>query len=253
MNSSDFEGQDYFQCFLDSKHNDVVFESIEQLRTTDSHWHHIQTEHGRVTEYLKGFAKVTGFVCSVEIARESKKIHYQIVLVHVYGKRQNATKLIDDYATKIGLSGKHKQYGCLKGKMDKSLEDSIRYVLKDQGEDFTYTGFAKDYLDALKGQWLTKEQFKLQCKTQCKTRDGTDRKNYCQQLVDRFEKAYTLSVPLEDVEKWKQIIMTFLIDSIGKDKARLPNHMILEVARYMFVRYELLPKEEYITRLLTQV
>lgn len=243
MTSLTFAEFDYFQFFLECwqykdpknmglEHDKLRLEQAVELR-----------------DRMLSNSHIKAVVISVELSSKDngakgKRYHLQGVVSHDYAQRKNASEYIAKFAQSKGLNGKTADFGCMKGKMDKPLEDSIKYCLKDQGELFVFIGYSPEYLYPLRGLWIPKEHFLVE--KGVKKRDGTDKPMpYCNIVArDAIEALQNL-----DESATKYAVAEFVARRIMKDKARLPNHMVIEVSRAVCFKLGLIDEIPYFQRL----
>lgn len=243
MKSDDYAGKDYFQYYVDC----WQYGAADRVGSYDHSFRMEQLKE--LGDKLSGNSRVLGFVQSLELSKEDsgakgRRWHIQGVVVHEYKSRQCCVEFIHKFAISKKLDGAAKDFGCLKGRMEKPLEDSIKYVLKDQGDSYVYHGFCGDYVSGLRGQWIPKGQFKGTLTT--KQEDGGKKKTepYCMSLGRDAVEYFTHNEPS------RYSVLEYVLKRVIADKARLPYHMVVETSRAICVKLGLMDKHEIIEKLL---
>lgn len=205
-----------------------------------------------VTSFLSKYKKMITKYCIIfEEGEKEHKLHHQGLLVHNYKKKQNLSEVIDKLAKSKNLEGKISEWGVSK-QCEKGEEENLIYILKNQ-KDLTYVsyvGYTSEYLESLIGVWKPKDQFITEEREKRKIQRAKGL-SYSHEVVKAFEEKYDVTEELDD--RYKMIIADFVNQKVGRDKSRLPKNMIVELIRYMFLKYGLINKTSYLENLISCV
>lgn len=158
MTAKDYDGVDFFQ-FQCSIKSDEFFD--------------------RLFDELSSIDRIVAF-CIAEEYADVKGPHVNGVIVHTYAQRDRMIQIVNQFFRTQGLNGKNKEYGCLKCKLNKSLEDNLIYVLKTC-DNYLYSGFDDDYIESLRGQW----------KPHVPKKKKSDLNDYSTRLLAQFSEDYS--------------------------------------------------------------
>lgn len=235
--------QDYFQCYVNSfQHSDktVKTESGKYVILTDYKSLVFQEFHTwvKILEELE-----LKYVTAIEVASNDKgkhKVHFQTVIQHNYVNTQTCQKKLHKSLEALKLA--KKSYGFVRKDMRKTLHENIIYVLKDQSynDKTTWASSGIDITEDMFGKWKPIEHMLTSKREQtCTSCKGS--LNYCQKLQQECLAKYP--------HPTKYAIVEFVLERTVKDKARLPNHMIIELSRSIAYKAGLIDKDKYIREL----
>lgn len=114
---------------------------------------------GVVSSWLRSQPNVKAFVCAYELSDGGDKLpprwHVQVVFVHTYAQRKDASNVVQRLAKKYkGMSGVNKDFATVVKAMEKPLLISIQYVMKDQGDRWDCDGFDRDWVHSMAGKFI---------------------------------------------------------------------------------------------------
>lgn len=253
------DGKDYFQCYVDSW---TALKFKDPVKTITHEDGKVENEIAinvinNVIDDMIQFSKecldkFDHYVTAIEVSKGGDKIkpriHFQTIIVNQFANRQTATKKVTNFAKHKALDGKLKQFGCIKGKMEKPLEDSIKYVLKDQtigNGRYLFKGFDEEYINGLIGKWEDPEEFKFkhQKKSElCDNCKGPIPKTYTQKLANDCLEFFKFKEPT------KHAIVEYVMNKVMTDKARLPVNTVVEISRAICVKLQIIDSKDLIEK-----